>query len=147
MKNSLLIHLISAVVLSAGVFPTSGFASTIDEQFACKSNAHTFIANLINSHLIDPTPIRVEANSVNAFRPTHGTNLTVYGLRVRAVFGYQPVDPTFRHGNGKTSSSPIYGAVVFGSSESVEAQLRQAGSTAVVQQVIPMMLSAIVCET
>ncbi|MCB4349241.1 hypothetical protein LA345_36085 (plasmid) [Burkholderia vietnamiensis] len=138
--------MISLVALGAGILPTSVFAGTLDEQFTCKSNAHTFITSLINSQLIDPAPIRVEANSVNAFRPAHGRDLAVYGLRVRAVFGFQPGDPTFRPGSGKSSSSSVYGAMVFGSSEAVEAQLRQAGSPAVVQQVIPMMLSAIVCE-
>jgi hypothetical protein len=33
--------------------------------------------------------MRVEANSVNAFRPAHGSNLTAFGFRVYAVLGYE----------------------------------------------------------
>ncbi|NLP65055.1 hypothetical protein NH14_028750 [Paraburkholderia sacchari] len=146
MKKLLLVPLISAVVVSGGVYATSAFGRTLDEQFACKSSAHSFIANLINDQSIDPTPIHVEADSVNAFRPTHATDLTAYGLRVRAVFGYQPGDPFFKPGNGKTPSGPVYGAVVFGSADSVEALVRKAGGHAEIQQVIPLILSAIVCE-
>ncbi|MGU7774726.1 hypothetical protein ACV229_31705 [Burkholderia sp. MR1-5-21] len=146
MKRLLLFPLISLTVTGAGILTPSVFARTLDEQFTCKSNAHAFIGNLINDQSIDPAPIRVEPNSVNAFRPKHATDLTVYGLRVRAVFGYQPGDPIFRPGNGKISSGPVYGAVVFGSTESVEALSRKAGGRAEIQQVIPLMLSAIVCE-
>jgi hypothetical protein len=146
MKQRLLVPLIAAVVVSRGICATSAFGHTLDEQFACTSNAHAFIANLINDQSIDPTPIRVEADSVNAFRPAHATDLTAYGLRVRAVFGYQPGDPFFKPGNGKTSSGPVYGAVVFGSTDSVEALVRKAGGHAEIHPVIPLILSAIVCE-
>jgi hypothetical protein len=79
MKRFIFISLISLVALGAGILPTSVFAGTLDEQFTCKSNAHTFITSLINSQLIDPAPIRVEANSVNAFRPAHGRDLADTG--------------------------------------------------------------------
>ncbi|WP_434667029.1 hypothetical protein P5W99_38085 [Paraburkholderia sp. A3BS-1L] len=146
MNKRLLVPLVSAVITSAGICTTSAFGRTLDEQFACKSNPHAFIANLINDQSIDPTPIHVEADSVNAFRPTHTTDLTAYGLRVRAVFGYQPGDPFFKPGSAKTSSGPVYGAVVFGSTDAVEALVRKAGGHAEIQQVIPLILSAIVCE-
>ncbi|MCA7890093.1 MULTISPECIES: hypothetical protein [Burkholderia] len=139
--------LISVVMLGAGLSPASAFAHDLDEQFTCKSSAHAFISRLISDQSIEPSPMLVEANSVNAFKPRHDAGLTAFGLRVRAVFGYQPGDPMFKPGNGKTPSGPIYGAVVFGSTDSVEALVRQAGSHAAIHQVIPLMLSAIVCES
>ncbi|CAN0626081.1 conserved exported protein of unknown function [Burkholderia multivorans] len=146
MNKSLLASLFSVMLLGAGFCPASVSAHALDEQFTCKSSAHSFITRLINDQSIDPTPMRVESNSVNAFKPKHEADLTAFGLRVRAVFGYQPGDPTFKSGSGKSSSGPVYGAVVFGSTDSLEPLLKQAGSHAAIHQVIPLVLSAIVCE-
>jgi hypothetical protein len=138
--------LIPLILLGAGLCPAPVLAHDLDDQFTCKSSAHAFISRLIGDQSIEPSPMLVEANSVNAFKPRHDAGLTAFGLRVRAVFGYQPGDPMFKPGSGKTPSGPIYGAVVFGSTDSVEALLRQAGSHAAIHQVIPLILSAIVCE-
>jgi hypothetical protein len=90
--------------------------------------------------------MRVEPNSVNAFRPTNDASLTAFGLPVHAVFGYQPNDPLFKGGGGKASSGPVYGAVVLGSTDAVKRLLVAARSTAVVHPVIPLVLTAIVCR-
>jgi hypothetical protein len=58
-----------AVLTSLGV----GFATVpcradaLDSQLDCKSSAHAVIALLLHDRSIDSTPMRVEANSVNAF--------------------------------------------------------------------------------
>jgi hypothetical protein len=76
--------------------------------------------------------MRVEANSINAFRPAHGSNLTAVGFRVYAVLGYEH-DDAFKRGYAQPIADSAYGAVVIGATESVEAHARQAGSGAVIQ--------------
>ena len=57
--------------LGAGLCCTPACALELDEQLVCKSDAHTFIQPLLDDEYIDPNPMRVESNSVNAFRPKH----------------------------------------------------------------------------
>src|SRR5258705_6918793 len=75
--------------LATGLVSVPAYSLALDAQFDCKSDAHTFIESLVNDEYIDPNPMRVEANSVNAFRPTRGHDLTAFGFRVYAVLGYQ----------------------------------------------------------
>jgi hypothetical protein len=42
-------------------------ADALDSQLDCKSSAPAVIAPLLHDRSIDSTPMRVEANSVNAF--------------------------------------------------------------------------------
>jgi hypothetical protein len=143
------IALNTLIVLAAagsGLFPTLCCAYALDAQLDCKLNAHAFIAPLVSDQYIDPDPMRVEANSVNAFRPAHDSNLTAFGFRVYAVLGYEHDDAMFKQGSGQPISDSAYGAVVIGSREAVEARTREAGSDAVVRQVIPLLLTAIFCD-
>ncbi|WP_236721058.1 hypothetical protein [Paraburkholderia phytofirmans] len=121
-------------------------AYALDTQMNCQSSPHDFIAPLLDEQSIDPKPMRIEANSVNAFRPAHGSNLTAFGFHVHAVFGYEPNDPIFKQGSGQSVSSSTYGVVVTGSAASVEASVRRAGSDAVVHEVIPFFLTAVFCN-
>jgi hypothetical protein len=105
-----------------------------------------FIGRLINSQYIDPTPMHVEANSVNAFRPARGSDITAFGFRVYAVIGYAQDDGLFRKGPGHALTGPLYGAVLSAPSEAVESRLREAGSNATVRTVIPLLLTAVVCS-
>lgn len=89
--------------------------------------------------------MRVDKNSVNAFRPVHGSDMTAFGFRVYAVLGYEPDDGMFRKGHGQALASPLYGAVLSAPSDSVELRVRAAGSTATVHAVIPMLLTAVIC--
>jgi hypothetical protein len=114
--------------LAPGLLPISSYAYELDPQLNCRSNAHEFIAPLLKDRYIDPKPMRVEANSVNAFRPEHGSNLTAFGFRVYAVLGYQHGDALFKRGDGQPITDSAYGAVVLGAAESVEAQARQAAN-------------------
>ncbi len=75
-----------------------GTLGSIEAKFDCKSNAHNFIVPLVESDQIETKPMRVESNSVNAFRPTKGTTLTAYGFKVYVVLGYGKDDPLFAHG-------------------------------------------------
>lgn len=128
------------------IVPASAFCQTLDSHLSCAETAHDFVADLVDTQSIEVPPMRIEPNSVNAFRPRKDNPLTAFGLRVRAVFGYQPGDPLFKAGGSETPSGPVYGVVVLGSADAVKRRLADAGSSAVVHPVIPMVLTAIVCE-
>jgi hypothetical protein len=132
--------------IAVGFPPVSSYAYALDSQLDCKSNAHAFIAPLLKDRYIDPNPMRVEANSVNAFRPAQGSNLTAFGFRVSAILGYKQDDAPFKRGYGQPIADSAYGAVVIGATESVEAHARQYGSRAVIHEVVPLLLTAIFCS-
>lgn len=135
-----------ALLAILAMIPATAFSQTLDDHLSCAETAHDFVSGLVDRQSIDVTPMRIEPNSVNAFRPSSGNSLTAFGLRVRAVFGYQPGDPLFKAGGNEPPSGPVYGVVVFGSADAVKRRLSDAGSSAVVHPVIPMVLTAIVCE-
>jgi len=122
-------------------------ARELDEALNCQSDPHAFIAKMIDDGDIAPTPSHIEGNSVNAFRASGTGTLTAFGLPVKAVFGYQPDDGLFKRGSGTSVSAPIYGAVVFGSTDEIEARLRHEGNPAEVHAVVPLLITAIVCKT
>jgi hypothetical protein len=125
--------------------PLTGHAAALDESLTCQESAHDFISGLIDQNLIEPTPSRVESNSINAFWPVRGQHMTAYGFTVFAVVGYQQDDPLFRTGKGTPIARSAYGAVVFGSVAKVQAALTEAGNTAIVHHAGPM-LTAIFCK-
>lgn len=129
------------------LLPLTAFAQIVSDNqaFDCNSNAHTFISALISEKRIDPRSSRVEANSVNAFRPASGTQLSAFGFPIYAVFGYAPGDALFHRGTGRNVSSPLYGVVVRGPAQSVRTRVREANSNAAVHPVIPLLLTAVVC--
>ncbi len=104
------------LVLSATALPLAGHAATaLDASLACNESGHQFIADLAQQQLIDATPTRVESNSINAFKPAKGADLTAFGFHVFAVVGF---DWTIRCSVPATARRlpiPAYGAVVFGS--------------------------------
>lgn len=120
-------------------------AASLDQALHCDRPAHEFIGELENRHLIDPHPTRVEENSINAFDPAHGVELTAFGYRVFAIVGFQKNDALFQKGNGKPIADSAYGAVVLGSTDSVTAAVRAAGSQAIVHHVAPF-VTAIFCQ-
>lgn len=146
MATRLLQALVVLLVSGAGFCPVVARAYALDAQLDCRARPHAFIGQLINSQYIDPHPMRVEANSVNAFRPAHGSDITAFGFRVYAVIGYEQDDGLFKKGPGQALSGSVYGVVLSAPSEAVESRLREAGSNATVRTVIPMMLTAVVCS-
>jgi hypothetical protein len=132
--------------VAGGLLPSVSQAYPLEAQLDCKSSAHRFIAPLRDERYIDASPMRVEANSVNAFKPTHGSELTAYGFRVYAVLGYQQGDDMFRQGAGQPINDSPYGVVVVGSKDSVESRVRESGSSAVVHEVVPMLMTAVFCD-
>jgi hypothetical protein len=130
---------------SVGLYTPASHAYALDAQFDCQARPHDFIGQLIEDKYIEPNPMRIDTNSVNAFRPVHGSDMTAFGFRVYAVLGYEPDDEMFKKGRGQALAGPLYGAVLSAPSESVEKRLRAAGSTAVVHMVIPLLLTAVIC--
>jgi|GEM_PF-569058 hypothetical protein len=146
MKTAPLATLTAIAAVVGGLLPSLCTATSLESQLDCKSSAHNFIAPLVADKSIDARPMRVEANSVNAFKPTQGSELTAYGFRVYAVLGYEHGDDMFKRGSGQPINDSAYGVVVLAASETVEAKVRESGSTAVVKQVVPMMMTAVFCD-
>ncbi|WP_321792190.1 hypothetical protein [Caballeronia sp. J97] len=120
-------------------------AEALDAQLDCKSTPHDFIAPLQDKNLLEKKPMRVEPNSINAFRAVKGVTLTAFGFRVYALVAYQKDDPLFRQGKGEPIGDAAYGAVVWGGDDEVAQKVRAAGSDAVVHHVAPF-ITAIFCK-
>ena len=113
------------MLLAAAALPLTSHAAALDAPLACNESGHQFIADLAQQQLIDPKPTRVESNSINAFSPTQGADLTAFGFRVFAVVGYEKDDPMFRVGDGEPVARSAYGVVVFGSESKVAERARR----------------------
>ena len=136
----------SVLLVLAGALPLAGYAATaLDAPLMCNESGHQFIADLAQQQLIDPKPTRVESNSINAFSPASGADLSAYGFRVFAVVGYEKDDPMFRVGDGEPVARSAYGVVVIGSGSKVQNAIAAAGSTAIVHRVAPF-ITAIFCK-
>ncbi|MDR5756382.1 hypothetical protein [Caballeronia sp. LZ035] len=138
---------ITLIALSLALASFSAFvhARALEAQLDCKSTPHDFIAPLQDDNLLEKKPMRVEANSVNAFRAVKGATLTAYGFKVYALVAYQKDDPLFKQGKGEPIGDAAYGAVVWGGDEEVAQKVREAGSDAVVHHVAPF-ITAIFCK-
>ncbi|QGZ64401.1 hypothetical protein [Paraburkholderia acidisoli] len=137
---------LAALLLSAlPLFATAAHAAELDDALTCKENAHAFISDLLDQQLINPKPMRVESNSINAFWPAQGQRMTAYGFSVFAIVAYQKDDPLFRPGDGTPIAPSAYGAVVVGTQSRVQAALTAAGNTAIVHHAGPL-LTAIFCK-
>ncbi|HEY2608725.1 hypothetical protein P0D88_13630 [Paraburkholderia sp. RL18-103-BIB-C] len=135
----------SVLLLLAAALSPAAFAASLDTALSCNESGHQFIADLAQQQMIDPKPMRVEQNSINAFSPASGADLTAFGFRVFAVVGYEKDDPMFRVGDGEPLARSAYGAVVFGSESKVQDALASTGSTAIVHHVAPL-VTAIFCK-
>jgi hypothetical protein len=144
---TLMKRLISSVLLLLAVatLPHPSFAAVLDTALTCNESGHQFIAELAQQQMIDPKPMRVESNSINAFSPASGSELTAFGFRVFAVVGYEKDDPMFRVGDGEPVARSAYGVVVLGSETKVRNAIDGTGSTAIVHHVAPL-VTAIFCK-
>ena len=122
------------LVLAVAGLPLASHATALDAPLVCNESGHQFIADLAQQQLIDPKPTRVESNSINAFSPTSGADLTAFGFRVFAVVGYEKDDPMFRVGDGEPLARSAYGVVVFGGETKVRNAIAGSGGTAIVHR-------------
>ncbi|RKP45167.1 hypothetical protein [Trinickia fusca] len=142
--TSKLIAVLAAVAAIAFV-PMSACAVDLDAPLHCDRSAHDFVSKLLDDKLIEPQPMHVEDNSINAFNPASGASLSAFGFHVFAIVGFEKDDPIFRPGDGKMLSRSAYGAVVLGSTEKVRAAVEGAHSPAIVHHVGPF-ITAIFCD-
>ncbi|WP_144109927.1 hypothetical protein [Paraburkholderia sp. BCC1886] len=133
-----------ALTLSAAAFAPGSYAAALDAPLACNESGHQFIADLVQQQAIDPKPSRVESNSINAFTPLSGADLTAFGFHVFAIVGFEKDDPMFRAGDGEPIARSAYGVVVFGSESKVRDAVAGSG-TAIVHHVAPF-VTAIFCK-
>jgi hypothetical protein len=133
------------LALAAAAVPLTSYAAALDAPLRCNESGHQFIADLAQQQMIDPKPTRVESNSINAFSPAQGADLSAFGFHVFAVVGYEKDDPMFRAGDGEPVARSAYGVVVFGGESKVQNALTEAGSTAIVHRVAPL-VTAIFCK-
>ncbi|SAL62773.1 hypothetical protein AWB70_05753 [Caballeronia cordobensis] len=143
MKHIARIRIALAVTLAS--LAALAHAKPIEAQLDCKSTAHDFVAPLQQSGLLETKPMRVEPNSVNAFKPVKGATLTAYGFKVYVVVAYQKDDPIFRPGKGEPIADSAYGVVVWGGDAEVAEKVKAAGSDADVHHVAPF-ITAIFCK-
>jgi hypothetical protein len=123
------------------------YAQEIDASLDCHSGPHQFIEQLVEQKAIDPRPMKVSDNSVNAYRLRPNENLTALGFKVRAVFGFSPNDAMFiQKTSAGAASHQVYGVVVMAGEDAVSERLRETGSPATVKEVMPLVMSAVVCE-
>lgn len=142
-----LAHLIRCAVVGTALASNAIYAHEIGASLDCHAGPHEFIQQLLANKEIDPRPMKVSANSVNAYRPGQKQSLTALGFKVQAVFGSLPDNGTSQQaaaGNG--TPRQIYGVAVMAGEDAVKERLRQIGSTATVKIVMPLVISAVVCE-
>jgi hypothetical protein len=135
------------VAIGVALLTTPAGGYELDKELSCSSDPHVFISQLMTNNAIDPQPMKVTASSVNAFRPAVGRKLTAFGFEIQAVIGFAPADSMFAKGTGKPLSAPVYGAVVKAPDEAVSRRLREADSPAIVEEVVPLLMSAIICQS
>ncbi|WP_254906006.1 hypothetical protein [Paraburkholderia youngii] len=140
-------HLLRCVAVGS-TFVSSGIhAHEIGASLGCDLEPHEFIEQLEEEKEIDPRPMKVSDNSVNAYRPRPNRNLTALRFKVRAVFGFSPNDGLFiQKSDGGETSQRVYGVVVMAGEEEVRERIRGLGSPATVKEIMPLVMSAVVCE-
>ena len=140
-------HLLRCAAVGTALVSNVIHAHEIGANLDCQLGPHEFIGQLIEQKEIDPVPIKVSGNSVNAYRLRPNQNLTALGFKVQAVFGFSPNDDMFtQKGDGGEAPHQVYGVVVMAGKETVRERVREMGSPATVKEVMPLVMSAAVCE-
>ena len=143
MKNSQLVR-----CFAIGLTLTSNmtYAHELGASLDCHSGSHEFIRQLVDAKEIGSKPMKVSDNSVNAYQPSPKRNLTALGFKVRAVFGFSPNDDMFIHRGSSEATNEVYGVVVVSGKDAAGERIREMGSPATVKEVIPFVLTAIICQ-
>jgi hypothetical protein len=122
------------------------YAHELGASLDCHSGSHAFIKQLIDTKEIASKPIKVSDNSVNAYRPTPERDLTALGFKVRAVSGFSPNDEMFSKSSSGGAANEVYGVVVMAGTDAVSERIREIGSPATVKEVMPLVMTAVVCQ-
>jgi hypothetical protein len=122
-------------------------ADEIGGRLDCHFGPHEFIKQLVQEQEIGPLPMKVSRSSVKAYRVRSKQDLTALGFKVRVVFGFSPNKKMFpqKNGGGEVFHK-VYGVVVVAGKEAVSERVREMGSPATVMELMPPVMSAVVCE-
>ncbi|MEX3982543.1 hypothetical protein AB4Y45_26585 [Paraburkholderia sp. EG287A] len=121
-------------------------AHELDARLDCQSGAHEFIKQLVDAQEIGSKPMRVSDNSVNAYQPRTTGDLTALGFKVSAVFGFSPNDDMFSQNGSGGATNEVYGVVVMAGKDAVGERIHEIGSPATVKEVMPLVMTAVVCQ-
>ncbi|MCP3709927.1 hypothetical protein M3I54_23590 [Paraburkholderia sp. CNPSo 3274] len=131
-------HLMRRAVVGTALASNAIYAREIGASLDCHAGSHEFIQQLLAKKEIDPRPMKVSANSVNAYRPGQKQSLTALGFKVQAVFGSVPDNGALQQtAGGNGAPRQVYGVVVMAGEDAVRERLLQIGSTASVKVVMP----------
>lgn len=140
-------HLLRCAAVGTTLVSNAIHAHEIGARLDCHFGPHEFIEQLVENKEIDPRPMKVSDNSVNVYRLRPNQNLTALGFKVRAVFGFSPNDDMFaQNSGGREAHHQVYGVVVAAGQEAVSERIRDIGSPVTVKEIMPLVMSAVVCE-
>ena len=140
-------HLLRYAAVGSALVSNVIHADEIGGRLDCHFGPHEFIKQLVEEQEIGPLPMKVSRDPVKAYRVRSKQNLTALGLKVRVVFGFSPNDEMFaQKSGGGDVSHHVYGVVVMAGKEAVSERIREMGSPATVMEIMPPVMSAIVCE-
>jgi hypothetical protein len=121
-------------------------AHELDASLDCHFSPHDFIEQLVDANEISSKPMKVSDNSVNAYAPKPAADLTALGFKVQAVFGYSPNDDLFIRNDKGQATNEVYGVVVMAAKDTISERVREMGSPATVKEVMPLLMTAVVCQ-
>ena len=152
--------------LAAATLLVSQLASAqgLDASLDCSADPHQFIAQLIDQKAIEAKPMKTSDKTVNAYGTHSDQHLTALGFPVKAVFGTPAHDGAFADkvndqqvasaqqvsmqtsGDAQPAAPAKYGVVVMAGSDQVAERLHQMGSPATVKEVLPLVMTAVICQ-
>ena len=143
MKSS---KLLRCLAIGLSLYSNVIYAHELDASLDCQSGSHEFIKQLVDAQEIGSKPMRVSDNSVNAYQPRKKGDLTALGFKVSAVFGFSPNDDMFSQNVSGGVTNEVYGVVVMAGKDAVSERIHDIGSPATVKEVMPLVMTAVVCQ-
>ena len=143
MKSSKLLRCLD---IGLSLYSNVIYAHELDASLDCQSGSHEFIKQLVDAQEIGSKPMRVSDNSVNAYQPRKKGDLTALGFKVSAVFGFSPNDDMFSQNGSSGAANEVYGVVVMAGKDAVSERIHDIGSPATVKEVMPLVMTAVVCQ-
>lgn len=90
--------------------------------------------------------MHVTDDSVSAYRPGPQSKLTALGFKVQAVFASSAGNELSVQTAVRGTTQPVYGAVVLADADTVSKRIRDVGSPATVKVVVPLIMTAVLCN-
>ena len=141
---------------------TSAVAQDLTASLDCHADPQRFIEQLIQNEDIKPDPMKTSDHSVNTYALHDNHYVTALGFPVKAVFATQSKGTSVtQHAEVRNSNNlqsdevpPSdaqvqglkYGIVVMAGQHEVIERLRQMSSPAGVKEVLPLIMTAVICQ-